>query len=99
MQDEPNSMQEVAALMRDNLPAGLTAAEFGKRIGWGKGDGAARARMATLTIEELRAIGLRAEQAANWALAYESVHRLAPENPSAAGRAELMRYAARLLGG
>ena len=92
-------MQEVAVLMRDNLPPGLTIAEFGKLLGWGNGNEMARARMENLTVEELEAIGLQAEQAANWAIAYESVVRLTPNNPSAAGRADLMRHAARLLGG
>jgi hypothetical protein len=98
MQDGPNSMSDVAALMRDNLPAGLTIAEFGTQIGWGSGNDAARARIATLTVGELRAIGLQAEHAENWAIAYEAVVRLTPNNPSALGRAELMRFAASLLG-
>jgi hypothetical protein len=33
----------------------------------------------------------------NWAAAYDAVARLMPNNPSAAGRAELMRHAANLL--
>jgi len=40
---------------------------------------------------------LTKEQAKAWAIAYEAVQQLAPGNPSAAGRAELMRHAARLL--
>jgi hypothetical protein len=96
-QNELRSLQEVAALMRDNLPTGLTAAEFGKLIGWGEGSDAARARIATLTVEELREIGVQMEQAINWAIAYESVQRLSPRNPSAAGLAQLMRHAASLL--
>ena len=90
-------MQEVAALMRDNLPPGLTAAEFGKLIGWGQGNEAASERIATLTVEELQAIGLQTEQAVNWATPYEAVQRRTPNNPSAAGRAQLMRHAAELL--
>jgi hypothetical protein len=92
-------MDEVAALMRDNLPAGLTVADFGKQIGWGRGNDAARMRIATLTVEELTTLGLQIEQALNWAIAYDAVYRISPNNPSAAGRAELMRYAAKLLGG
>ena len=99
MHNTPSSMEDVAALMRDNLPVGLTVADFGKQMGWGRGNDAARARMTTLTGEELQAMGLQAEQAKNWAIAYEAVDRLAPNNPSAAGRGELMRHAVMLLGG
>jgi hypothetical protein len=58
MQNEPGSLEEVAVLMRDNLPPDLWIADFGKQIGWGRGNEAARARMTTLRVEELRAIGL-----------------------------------------
>jgi len=97
MPREPDSMDEVADLMRENLPAGMSPAEFGKRMNWGRGSAEAEARMPTITIGELERIGLGAEQATNWAIAYEAVVRLMPDNPSAAGRARLMRHAARLL--
>lgn len=95
----PNSMDDVAILMRENLPRGMTPAEFGNHMKWGRGSEDAKQRINTLTVEELEGIGLTAEQAANWAIAYEIVERLMPGNPSAAGRAALMRHAAGLLSG
>ena len=99
MASEPRSMDEVAALMRDNLPQGLLLAEFGQRMAWGRGSAEALRRKDTLRVDELREIGLNAEQATNWAIAYEAVSRLMPDNPSAAGRAGLLRHAAELLSG
>jgi hypothetical protein len=92
-------MDEVAALMRANLPKGMTPKEFGEVMQWGKGSASARAREASLTADELQRAGITADMAANWAAAYEAVVRLTPRNPSAAGRADLMRLAARLLRG
>jgi hypothetical protein len=92
-------MDDVSALMRANLPKGITPKEFGGVMQWGKGTASARARMATLTLDELQRAGITAEMADNWAAAYEAVVRLTPKNPSAAGRSELMRFAARLLRG
>jgi hypothetical protein len=92
------SLEDVAALMRANLPLGITLREFGQKImRWGSGSQMARQRIETLTASELRAAGMSAEMAENWAIAYETVTRLMPDNPSALGRAELMRYAANLL--
>jgi hypothetical protein len=99
MLEAPNSMDEVADLMRENLPHGMTPAELGQRMKWGRGSAEARQRISTLTTEDLREIGLSTEQATNWAIAYEAVCRLMPQNPSAPGRAELLRYAANLLSG
>jgi hypothetical protein len=99
MFEAPSSMDEVADLMRKNLPAGMTPAEFGQRMQWGRGSKEARQRIGSLNIAELHDMGLTAEQAVNWAVAYDAVCRLMPQNPSAAGRAELLRHAARLLAG
>jgi hypothetical protein len=66
---------------------------------WGRGSDEARQRIVSLSIEELHEIGLNADQATNWAIAYEAVCRFMPQNPSAAGRAALLRHAARLLSG
>lgn len=76
----------------------MTLREFGKRImRWGMGDDAARARIRTLTREELAQAGLTQEIAEAWRDFYR--HELArhPRNPSAAGRAELMQRAVELL--
>jgi hypothetical protein len=99
MSMQPDSMDAVAELMRDNLPHGMTPAEFGQRMNWGRGSDEALARINTLTVEELHEVGLSADQALNWAIAYEAVCHLMPQNPSAAGRAELLRHAGRLLSG
>lgn len=95
----PRSLEEVAALMRDNLPTDVTLSTFGAVIGWGRGDEDAKRRISTLKRAELESIGLSAKQAEAWTVAYEAVRQLSPNNPSAAGRAELMRYAVKLLGG
>lgn len=92
-------MDDVAALMRANLPPGMTPKQFGAVMRWGTGNAIARQRIVTLTADDLRNAGITAEMANNWADAYDAVVRLTPSNPSAAGRAELMRHAARLLGG
>lgn len=90
-------MAEVALLMRQTLPAGMGLAEFGERIGWGRGSEDAVARMRTITVEDLIEIGLTSETAMHWAVAYDAVVRLMPHNPSAIGRAALMRHAAKLI--
>lgn len=93
-------LDDVASLMRANLPDGLTPRQFGEEImRWGKGNAAARDRVDTITFEELNKAGVTVEMAENWALAYQSVMHLMPSNPSAAGRAELMFQAAKLLRG
>ena len=99
MSDYPQSMDEVAALMRDNVPPGLSPSEFGRKLKWGRGNDGARERMKTLTRRELEEIGLNVQMALNWAKAYEAVAQIMPDNPSAAGRTELMRHAAGLLQG
>jgi hypothetical protein len=99
MIEPPESIDEVADIMRENLPPGMRPAEFGQKMNWGRGSDAARDRIKTLTLEELKDIGLTADQATHWAIAYEAVCQLMPENPSAVGRALLLRHAARLLGG
>jgi hypothetical protein len=101
MPDDPQleSMDDVAALMRDNLPAGMTPKRFGEVMQWGRGNASARQRIGTLTAADIRDAGINIEMARNWAVAYDAVVRLTPNNPSAAGRADLMRHAARLLGG
>ena len=94
------SFDDVAELMRANLPPGITLREFGQTVmRWGSGSQMARERKATITANEMSMAGMTAEMAENWAIAYEIVARLMPNNPSAHGRAELMRHAAKLLRG
>lgn len=71
---------------------------FGRNVmKWGTGDASARARIATLTKEELQQAGVTREIAARWRDFYLEVKRLKPGNPSAEGRAELMQRAVYLL--
>lgn len=79
-------------------PQGITLRVFGRSVmRWGSGDAAARARIRTLTREELEQAGLSQEMAEAWRDFY--LHELArnPRNPSAAGRADLMQRAIELL--
>ena len=78
-------------------PSGLNPAMFGQAIGWGTGHEAARKRMATITIEEIRATGITREVAVGWRRFYETEASRRPANPSAAGRIELMNRVIELL--
>lgn len=83
-----------------DVPAGLTRNEFGTRImKWGTGNAAARRRMATLTREELERVGVTLAMVEEWQAFYLNELRRNPDNPSADGRADLMRRAVELLGG
>jgi hypothetical protein len=87
-------------LARPQLPGGVTAREFGTKImRWGTGNDAARARIASLTRQELEASGVTREMAEAWRDFYRTEALRVPTNPSAQGRAELMQRAAELLGG
>ena len=77
---------------------GITLREFGTRVmRWGTGNAAARARIRTLTREELERAGLTREMAEAWRDFYRNEFARNPRNPSAAGRAELMQWAVELL--
>jgi len=86
---------------RPPIPAGCKSLrEFGTTImRWGTGSAAARARLATLTRDELEQAGVTLEIAEAWRDFYQREMSLNPRNPSAAGRAELLRRAAELLAG
>jgi hypothetical protein len=64
---------------------------------WGSGNAAARARISTLTREELERAGLTQEMAEAWRDFYRNELARNPGNPSAAGRTELMQWAFELL--
>ena len=66
---------------------------------WGTGSAAARARRGTLTRQELEQAGVTREMAEAWRDFYLHELQVNPDNPSAPGRAELMRRAAELLTG
>ena len=77
----------------------MTLRAFGRRVmQWGTGDDAARARIRTLTREEIEEAGLTQEMAEAWRNFYRQELARNPRNPSAAGRAELMQRAVELLG-
>ena len=80
-----------------STPNNMGNRAFGKAMDWGTGDQAARARMSTLTREELQRAGVTKEIAAQWRDFYREVARVTPANTSAAGRADLMQRAVELL--
>lgn len=94
-----NDLDDVSELMHCSLPAGMKLGEFGKLVGWGRRSAEARNRIMTISRADIDLIGLTLEQAQNWVAAYEAVVRLTPQNPSAAGRLELMQHVVRLLKG
>ena len=82
------------------LPAGMSNSEFGQNVmKWGRGDTEARARIGSLTREELEKGGVTKEIAQSWRDFYKGVKAANPGNPSAQGRMELMQRAYELLGG
>jgi hypothetical protein len=81
-------------------PGARNFSDFGKRImKWGSRNDAARLRIETLTRQELKEAGLTPELAAKWRDFYRRVAKTTPNNPSAAGRADLMQRAYDLLSG
>jgi hypothetical protein len=80
------------------LPEGIaTLREFGHQLmRWGTGE-EARARIDTLTVEELVAHHMTLELAVAWRDFYENEARRNPANQSAGPRADLMAHAVRLL--
>ena len=66
---------------------------------WGSNDFDAVTRMQELTLEELESIELTVEMARQWTIFYANEALRVSGNPSARGRAMLMRRAADLLGG
>ena len=87
-------------LLPPPTPRSMTLREFGQRVmQWGTGNAVARARISTLTRQELEHAGLTREIAEGWRDFYH--HELArnPRNPSAADRVELMQRAIELLSG
>lgn len=68
---------------------------------WGSGESEARARIRTLTVDELIKNGVTVEIASQWCEFYKAVVKCSEElkrhNPSAKGRADLMTYAVALI--
>jgi len=81
-------------------PGNMGTADFGQKVmKWGRGDAEARARIQTLTREELEKSGVTKDMAKAWRDFYENVKTANQGNPSAEGRKELMQRAYELLGG
>jgi hypothetical protein len=81
-------------------PPGMSIPYFGNEVmQWGTGSAAARARIATLTRDWLTQNGVTIDIAEAWMKFYENEVIRNPGNPSAPGRADLMRYAVGLLQG
>jgi hypothetical protein len=76
----------------------MTQAEFGERVmRWGRSSEQARQRIGSLTRAELEQAGVMRAMAAAWYDFYVNEAGRNPSNPSAAGRADLMRRAMELL--
>lgn len=89
---------ENGRLLPPLTPQGMTLREFGQRVmRWGSGDTAARARISTLTREEMVRAGMTRELAEAWRDFYRNESVRNPQNPSAAGRADLMQRVVELL--
>lgn len=81
-----------------SLPDGMSLREFARDVmKWGIGDADARARSHNLTKQELESAGVTRQIAEDWQSFYQAVQAATPQNPSAAGRAELMQRAVELL--
>lgn len=88
----------LAKLPRPDFPRIFNnVAEFGRAIQWGTGSDAARAQIPNLSREAINKIGLTYEMAAQWAEFYTNEMIRNPSNPSAAGRADLMKAIMELL--
>ena len=84
--------------MKRPLLEGVTQSQFGREImKWGTGHAAARARIRTITTQELKRQGVTVEMAEAWRDFYRAVARENPNNPSAAGRVDLMEHVVELL--
>lgn len=80
------------------VPPGMSVRDFGNKVmRWGTGHESARARIATLTREELERAGVTLEIAEAWREFYLNEAARNSANPSAAGRGDLMRRAVELL--
>ena len=80
------------------VPHPFTQTQFGEiLIRWGTGDAQARARIGTITRDELQNMRMTAELARQWRDFYRSEVQRVPSNPSARGRADLMQYVFELL--
>jgi hypothetical protein len=64
---------------------------------WGRGERGARARLGTITTEELERADVTNDILQDWYEFYENEAKSNPRNRAAAARAELMAHCLRLL--
>jgi hypothetical protein len=85
-------------LPRPDTPGGISLNDFGTKVmQWGGSSSEARARIGSLTRDELQAAGVTRAIAQKWRDFYVNEVGRVPTNPSARGRAELMHRAMELL--
>lgn len=88
----------LSRLPRPETPGGMSLADFGQKVmQWGRGSADALARIGNITRDELEDAGVTPEMAKKWADFYVNEVARKPNNPSAAGRAELMKHVTELL--
>jgi len=94
----PAAASVAERLVRPPTPGGMSLAQFGQQVmQWGRGNETARERIGELTREGLEQAGVTRDMALQWTGFYVNEIARNPNNPSAAGRADLMKYAADLL--
>jgi RHS repeat-associated protein len=86
-----------ARMARPPVPNGMTNTQFGQLLGWGRGSEAARGQIGKLSASTLREAGVDRSMAQAWQRFYEYEAQAVRTNPSAPGRADLMRHVANLL--
>ena len=88
----------ISKLPLPRTPGGMSMAQFGRIMQWGKNSSAdARAQIGKFSKSYYESHGVTAEIAQEWAEYYANEALRVKGNPSAAGRADLMRHVARLL--
>lgn len=91
-------VEQIGRMPVPPTPNGMSIADFGQKVmRWGTGNQAARQRMANLTRQEMESAGLTREIATAWRDFYKNEMMRVPNNPSAAGRADLMQRAVEIL--
>lgn len=91
-------VEQIGRMPVPPTPNGMSIADFGQKImKWGTGNQTARERMGNLTRQELESSGVTREIATAWRDFYRNEMMRVPNNPSAAGRADLMQRAVEIL--
>ncbi len=76
----------------------MSLASFGQNVmGWGRGSAEAVAQIGKLSADKLREAGVTVQMAQKWVDFYANEVARNANNPSAAGRAELMNHVVQIL--